>query len=171
MIFVVRDTFGLIFLYSANARFTKRRKPTQLFCTFFASDSEVMSFNWPPFTLRVFFLSGVQCHLSRLFCYTYLYCTDSKIFQIVSNLWKLPWHMALPHPSGNEGGNKFLVIIDMNKNQWQQRLVKKLAWGIQDNFHITCRIMLDLSTYGSASTANSIVSTVPMRLFLSSERT
>ena len=84
MIFVVRDTFGLIFLYSANARFTKRRKPTQLFCTFFASDSEVMSFNWPQFTLQVFLISGVQFYLSHLLCY--VYCTDSKSFKFLHSL-------------------------------------------------------------------------------------
>ena len=70
-----------------------------IFFTFCASDSEVMRFNRPPFTLRVFFMSGVLCHLSRLFCY--LHCTNSKIFQIVCNLWKHSWHIALPHPSGN----------------------------------------------------------------------
>ena len=63
--------------------------------------------------------------------------------------------------------HSFTMIL-MNKNNSQQRLVEKLATGSKIIF--TCR-MLDLSTYGSASTANSIVLIVPKRLFLSPERT
>ena len=83
---------------------------------------------------------------------------------------KTPLTRGTSEPKCKLGREKFLVMIDTksNKNHWHLRLVVKLATGYKIIF--TCR-MGGLSTYGSASTANSIVSAVPKRLFLSPEGT